>query len=515
MFLASRWAFRAALAFVFTTGAFVPLPAQDGTVFRAGSRLVVLHVTVVDGAGRLVNDLPSKAFSVFEDNQPQQIKLFRHEDTPVSMGIVIDNSGSMSPKRVRVEDAARGLVKASNPDDEVFVVNFNEEPSLDVDFTNDFAELATGVARIDSSGGTAMRDAIDLAMDHLNRRAKRDRKVLVVVTDGNDNASSVDMGPLIKKAQKSGVLIYTVGLLSEENADDARAARHALNQLAETTGGQAFYANRVQDVETFSLEAAHEIRSQYTIGYSPTNTAFNGGFRRVMVRIGETAGATHERITGLPNIRAEWDRPVSMGVLIDNSGSMREKRGIVADAALELLEASGADDEICIINFNDEVSLDVEFTHDVKTLHDAIARVDSSGATAMRDAIDLAIDHLESKARNRKMMVVVTDGNDNASDVPLSALIRKARRSSVVVYAIGLLSEESKADAASARHALDALAQATGGEAFYPARNEELRESFRKMRTLRAITRSGYYATPDLDGFPQDSGGSEQLKKGG
>ena len=166
--------------------------AEDARHYSVSdTRLVVLHTTVVDKTGHLVTDSAGEAFTVFENGVPQQIKVFKREDIPVSMGLIIDNSGSMRDKRAKVEAAALALVKDSNPEDEVFVVNFNDEAFLDLphgkDFTNDIEEMEEALTRIDSRGGTAMRDAIRMSIDHLKEKAHKDKKVLVVVTDGNDN----------------------------------------------------------------------------------------------------------------------------------------------------------------------------------------------------------------------------------------------------------------------------------------------------------------------------------------
>src|ERR1035437_10887364 len=162
-------------------------------IFRADTRLVVCHTTVVDKNGHLVTTLAQDAFTVYENGVLQPIKIFHREDVPVSMGLIIDNSGSMRDKRAKVEAAALTLVKDSNPDDEVFIVNFNDEAFLDNPhgkaFTNDIKEMEEALTRIDSRGGTAMRDAIRMSIDHLKEKAHKDKKVLVVVTDGNDNAS--------------------------------------------------------------------------------------------------------------------------------------------------------------------------------------------------------------------------------------------------------------------------------------------------------------------------------------
>jgi VWFA-related protein len=258
---------------------------QEPPVFRADTRLVVLHTTVVDRNGKLVTSLPKSAFRIFEDGVEQQMKVFRREDIPVSMGIVIDNSGSMREKRRKVEDAAMALVKASNPQDEVFIVNFNDEAYLDVDFTNDLKKLDEGVARIDSRGGTAMRDAIELSMEHLKAKAKKDKKAIVVVTDGNDNTSEITLERLVQKSQQSEVLIYTIGLLNEEERREARRARRALDALATATGGQAYYPKQVDDIGKFTLAVARDIRNQYTLAYSPSKPTLDGGYRQIKVTV--------------------------------------------------------------------------------------------------------------------------------------------------------------------------------------------------------------------------------------
>src|SRR5436305_10499781 len=171
---------------------------EEPTTFRSDTRLVVLHATVMDRSGRLVTNLPQKAFHVFENGVEQPIKKFLREDVPVSMGLIVDNSGSMRTKRQRVEASALALVKASNPQDEVFIVNFNDEAFLDQPFTSDIKELERGLAKIDSRGGTAMRAAIRMSIDYLKENGKQDKKVLVVVPDGVDNTSAGTLEKLVR-----------------------------------------------------------------------------------------------------------------------------------------------------------------------------------------------------------------------------------------------------------------------------------------------------------------------------
>ncbi len=264
----------------------VPALAQESSpVFRSDARLVVLYATVVDKKGEFVTNLPQSAFRVYEDGVEQSLRVFRREDVPVSMGIIIDNSGSMRDKRRKVERAALGLVKASNRDDEVFIVNFNDEAWLDVDFTNDLKVLEDGLTQIDSRGGTAMRDAIDSSMDHLKAGAKKDKKVIIVVTDGNDNTSEITLERLVGKAQNREVLVYAIGLLSDEDGREAKRAKRALNAITEATGGQAFFPKDVDDMYQYALEIAHDIRNQYVLAYSPQKQELDGTYRRIKVTV--------------------------------------------------------------------------------------------------------------------------------------------------------------------------------------------------------------------------------------
>src|SRR5579875_1689163 len=170
--------------------------------FRSDTRLVVLHASVTDKKGKLLTNLNKNAFKVYENGEPQQVKIFRREDVPVSLGIIIDDSGSMMTKRSRVEAAALAMVRESNPQDEVFIVNFNDDAFLDVPFTSDVHKMEQGLARIDSRGGTAMRDAIGMSLDYEKRQAKKDKKVLMVITDGNDNASNISLEKVVARSNQ-------------------------------------------------------------------------------------------------------------------------------------------------------------------------------------------------------------------------------------------------------------------------------------------------------------------------
>jgi Ca-activated chloride channel homolog len=261
-----------------------PAPVQEepgGFVFHTRVDEVLLHATVVDDKQRMVTNLDKGAFTVMEDGKPQNIVSFRHEDIPVAMGIVIDNSGSMREKRDKVNKAAINLVKASNPQDEVFIVNFNDEYYLDQDFTADLNKMREALEKVDTRGGTALYDAVVASADHLKKNGKLDKKVLLVVTDGEDNESQESLEQAIRRLQEeNGPTVYALGLLGEEKQ---RRARKALQFMAEKTGGIAFFPKTLDQVDEITRQVAHDIRNQYTIGYKPTNPKSSGGYRTIKV----------------------------------------------------------------------------------------------------------------------------------------------------------------------------------------------------------------------------------------
>jgi Ca-activated chloride channel homolog len=248
--------------------------------------LVVLHTTVLDDRGRFAEGLKEENFRVFEDKAQQKLSVFKREDIPVSMGLVIDNSGSMREKRPRVNEAALTLVQASNPDDEAFVVNFNDDFYLDLDkdFSNSIPELKEALERIDSRGSTALYDAIIGSLDHL-KKAKKDKKVLLIVTDGEDNTSRNSLEKTIREIQRTNTVIYTIGLLGEESKKSKSKARKALVQIAQASGGLAFFPENVEDVHSICEQVAHDIRNQYTLGYYSTNDRNDGSYRSVQVDV--------------------------------------------------------------------------------------------------------------------------------------------------------------------------------------------------------------------------------------
>lgn len=263
----------------------IPEPTlQSGYTIQRSVDLVVLHVSVTDERGQFVPELKQENFHVYEDDSEQKISVLRQEDAPVSMGLLVDNSGSMADKLEKVNAAALTFVKTSNPEDEVFVAHFNDKYYFDRDFTNDVGELKKALEQADPSSSTALYDATTTSLDRL-KRGYLDKKVLLIVSDGEDNSSHHNLDSALQEAQRSSALIYAVGLLREEKPESAERDRQALLALTRATGGSALFPENLEDVESTCTQIARDIRHQYTLAYYPTNTRKDGSFRSVRVKI--------------------------------------------------------------------------------------------------------------------------------------------------------------------------------------------------------------------------------------
>jgi Ca-activated chloride channel family protein len=315
--------------FFFLTTLAVPLLAQglqpansntpqaqkhgDQYKINVNVNLVVLHATVLDKKGRMVNNLTKSDFRVLEDGQQQQLAVFSHADIPVTMGIDIDDSGSMRDKRQAVNAAALTFVKTSNPDDQVFVVNFNDVYYLDTpgNFASNMEELKAALSKIDSRGGTALYDAVYASLDHL-KLGNRDKKVLLIISDGEDNASRYSFDELMKYSQKSNTVIYAIGLLGEErpgglfklHGGGSKLAAKILKDLTQATGGQAYFPKMLDQVEPICVSIARDIRNQYTLGYYPTNAKKDGSFRNVQIELVGKSGHEHYEVRTRPGYYA-------------------------------------------------------------------------------------------------------------------------------------------------------------------------------------------------------------------
>jgi VWFA-related protein len=256
--------------------------------------LVVLHATVTDRDGGAVHTLDEQAFEVYENGVRQRIKVFQNEDIPVTVGLIIDHSSTMRQKLAEVSAAARTFVRYSNPEDEMFVVNFNERVSMGlprmIRFTNSPAELELAIISSPAGGQTALYDAIARGLEEL-RAGNRDRRVLIVVSDGGDNASVRRLAQVMKLAGQSSAVIYTIGIFDEGDPDRNPGV---LKRLAEATGGEAYFPKQLSEAVAISERIARDIRHQYTLGYVPADPARDGSYRSIKVM---ARGKAHERLS--------------------------------------------------------------------------------------------------------------------------------------------------------------------------------------------------------------------------
>jgi Ca-activated chloride channel homolog len=264
---------------------------QGRFVFKKQVQEVVLHATVVDETGHMVTGLDRSAFTVYQNGQPETITSFRREDVPVALGIVIDNSGSMRDKRARVNRAVMNLIRASNPEDEVFLVNFGQVPYLDQDYTSNPNLLEAALRQTSTRGSTALYDAVVASSVHLKNNPRLEKKVLLVITDGQDNMSRETLQDAMRKLQSNkGATVYAIGLTDQGMT---RQGREALQELASSTGGVAYFPQSLEEVDEITRSVAHDIRSQYSLTYNPGG-AIGMGYQRIRV---EARGPAHTRLT--------------------------------------------------------------------------------------------------------------------------------------------------------------------------------------------------------------------------
>jgi VWFA-related protein len=256
---------------------------ESGPVISTSVNLVVLPVTVTDRKGEFVQGLDVANFRIDEDSRPQKIEVFRHEDAPVTAGLLVDHSGSMAAKLGEVIQGAMAFVQASNPQDREFVVNFSDSVTFglppDLEFTSDTQKLEAAVLNTPASGQTALYDALIAALKRLEKDS-RDRKVLLLVSDGGDNASKHTFPEALRMAQSSNVIIYTIGLFDEHSFDQNPKV---LTKIAKETGGEAYFPKSAAETVGVCRQIAGDIRHQYTLGYSPTDT--HPGYRKVHVSV--------------------------------------------------------------------------------------------------------------------------------------------------------------------------------------------------------------------------------------
>ena len=278
----------------------VSAQAQQDTPFetvKIDTNLVVLRVAVNDQQGRAAMSLKQDAFKVYEDGIEQQVDFFSSEESPVSWGLVLDRSGSMMGMMSDVYDAALHVVDEGTSRDETFIVTFNKQFELISDFTSDRHRLENSVLGLRADGETALFDAVDFALDRL-KHAKYRKKVLVVITDGEDNASRLKFRELIERAEEEEAVIYTVGMFGEMDSGSGflarlmgdRDGRGELKKLAEVTGGSSHFPNNADQCRDVMKEIAREVSQQYSLGYYPLNKERDGKWRKIRVMVGQTGG---------------------------------------------------------------------------------------------------------------------------------------------------------------------------------------------------------------------------------
>jgi Ca-activated chloride channel homolog len=277
----------------------------SGFAIRTNVDLVVLRATVRDSKGAPVAGLGKDDFQVLEDKVPQQIESFSHEDVPVTVGLVIDNSGSMRTKRTDVIAAAMAFARSSNPADQVFVVNFNEHVLMglpaNVQFTADQEQLERALSKNKADGLTALYDAIAAALDQL-KKGKWDKKVLIVISDGGDNASGHKLNEILAMVNQSDAILYTMGIF---DASDEDRNPCALKQLSRISGGEAFFPASLEEILPICEQIAHDIRNQYTISYVPVNRKPGGAYHAIEVKARNVSGRGRFRV----NTRSGYSTP--------------------------------------------------------------------------------------------------------------------------------------------------------------------------------------------------------------
>jgi VWFA-related protein len=280
--------FRYALALILIAGATISSAQKvNDQDYKLGVNveLVQLPVSVLDKKGTPIRGLSQEVFSVYEDKIRQDISLFKQEDIPLSVGLVMDGSSSMYDKRDRLNVAAMTFVQESNPQDETSVISFADIVTLEQEFTANSDDLRYALNRIPSIGDTALYDGIYLAAQHLKDEAFHDKRVLLVMSDGEDNHSKLKLKQVLALLKESKIIVYTVGLLPASDVMFGDEGRKALKQIAEAGGGASFFPRNVRDVEEVCRRIARDLRNQYTIGYRPSNEKMDGSWRKIQVQV--------------------------------------------------------------------------------------------------------------------------------------------------------------------------------------------------------------------------------------
>jgi len=262
----------------------LPSDTTGAYTLRMDGTMVILNATVVDSYDSVVSGLNESDFQIYEDGVRQQIQHFSSEDIPVTVGILVDNSGSMRSTHTDSIVAALAFARTSNPHDQMFVVNFGEHASLglpaDTPFTDRRDQLQLALSEVASDGQTALFDGLAVGLDHL-KQGDREKKALILISDGGDNASQHSFAELLDMAKRSGVMIYTIGIFNEMDGDRNPGV---LRRLAMETGGEAFFPRSSNDIVHICEDVARRIRSQYTLSYIPTSAKHGERYRVIQVK---------------------------------------------------------------------------------------------------------------------------------------------------------------------------------------------------------------------------------------
>jgi Ca-activated chloride channel family protein len=256
------------------------------TMLNIDVDLVELHVTVADREGHPIGGLVQANFKVTENGVEQPIAVFKHEDIPVSLGLIVDNSRSIEPRKTRLDAAALSFVQKSNPDDEVFIVHFDFDARLSQPFTGDRGKLEQTLAAAKPFGQTALYDSVLLALDTM-QKAQKQKKALLLITDGIDNVSKSTLDQVVERLKRENVLVYVVGLLSQSGGV---VTEESLIRIGEASGGRAYFPQTPEEARVMMEIIAKDLREQYTIAYRPTNPARDGSWRSVRVDISPPKG---------------------------------------------------------------------------------------------------------------------------------------------------------------------------------------------------------------------------------
>jgi Ca-activated chloride channel family protein len=310
MFLALSLTFTAALVFSKSLPGKRSTPGQDQTKIAVSSSLVLLPVNVTDSHGAFVAGLKQEDFHVWEDGQPQNLTVFDERDTPVTVGLIVDHSRSMGPKLAGVAAALTSFAHSSNPQDQMFVVDFNDDVSVELmkgkAFSNDPTELEEALNAVSARGRTALYDAVSEGLLHL-KYSHLEKKALIIISDGGDNASHLKYPQVLAQARQSQAVIYSIALLG---SDDEEENPNLLKRLCKDTGGLAYFPAQGESVATVSAAIARDLREQYMLGYPPPNASRTDAFRKVEVKV-TAPGRGRLRVRTRPGYSLAPEKPAA------------------------------------------------------------------------------------------------------------------------------------------------------------------------------------------------------------